>query len=189
MCLVRPTRREVAEDGLPYRAASWHMWRDQRVFVPFATIQNWVEASGAFRWGVAPFPRGRRHVALLFSEGYGIRRNCASPEAAWSVAKAFTSPSSQARLMELGVRLPANRTVHRPDAVTDLFRRELACARLAREAGILEVRYLVEAELEALWDGDEPVERICGRVDHGVRMIMRGRERNGMRRESLDLVG
>ena len=38
--------RLVAEDGLPYRAASWHLWRDHRVFVPFATIQNWVEAGG-----------------------------------------------------------------------------------------------------------------------------------------------
>jgi len=38
--------RAVVEDGLPYRAASWRMWRDQRVFVPFATIQNWVEAAG-----------------------------------------------------------------------------------------------------------------------------------------------
>jgi transposase len=38
--------RLVVEDGLPYRLASWHMWRDHRVFVPFATIQNWVEGSG-----------------------------------------------------------------------------------------------------------------------------------------------
>jgi hypothetical protein len=38
--------RLVVEDGLPYRAASWHLWRDHRVFVPFATMQNWVEASG-----------------------------------------------------------------------------------------------------------------------------------------------
>jgi hypothetical protein len=38
--------RLVAEDGLPYRAASWHLWRDHRVFVPYATIQNWVEAAG-----------------------------------------------------------------------------------------------------------------------------------------------
>jgi hypothetical protein len=29
-----------------YQAASWHLWRDHRVFVPFATIQNWVEAGG-----------------------------------------------------------------------------------------------------------------------------------------------
>lgn len=36
--------RLVVEDGLPYRPASWHLWRDHRVFVPFATIQNWVEA-------------------------------------------------------------------------------------------------------------------------------------------------
>jgi hypothetical protein len=41
--------RLVVEDGLPYRSASWHLWRDQRVFVPFATIQNWVEAAGEKR--------------------------------------------------------------------------------------------------------------------------------------------
>ena len=38
--------RSVVEDGLPYRSASWRLWRDHRVFVPFATIQNWVEAGG-----------------------------------------------------------------------------------------------------------------------------------------------
>src|SRR6266516_3201985 len=38
--------RLVVEDGLPYRPASWHLWRDHRVFVPFATIQHWVEAGG-----------------------------------------------------------------------------------------------------------------------------------------------
>lgn len=38
--------RLVVEDSLPYRAASWHLWRDHRVFVPYATIQNWVEAGG-----------------------------------------------------------------------------------------------------------------------------------------------
>ncbi len=36
----------VVEDGLPLRVASWHLWRDHRVFVPFATLQNWVEAGG-----------------------------------------------------------------------------------------------------------------------------------------------
>ena len=38
--------RLVVEDGLPYQAASWHLWRDHRVVVPFATIQTWVEAGG-----------------------------------------------------------------------------------------------------------------------------------------------
>ena len=38
--------RLVVEDGLPYQTASWHLWRDHRVFVPYATIQNWVEAGG-----------------------------------------------------------------------------------------------------------------------------------------------
>jgi hypothetical protein len=38
--------RLVSEDGLPYQTTSWHLWRDHRVFVPWATIQNWVEAAG-----------------------------------------------------------------------------------------------------------------------------------------------
>ncbi len=29
-----------------YRTASWSLWRDHRVFVPYATIQNWVEDGG-----------------------------------------------------------------------------------------------------------------------------------------------
>lgn len=36
----------VVEDGSPYRDTSWQLWREHRVFVPFATIQNWVEAAG-----------------------------------------------------------------------------------------------------------------------------------------------
>jgi len=47
--------RLVAEDGLPYQAASWHLWRDHKVFVPYATIQNWVEAAGGKMQG----PDGR----------------------------------------------------------------------------------------------------------------------------------
>jgi hypothetical protein len=38
--------RLVVEDGLPYRTAEWALWRDHRVFVPYATIPNWVEAGG-----------------------------------------------------------------------------------------------------------------------------------------------
>jgi len=38
--------RRVVEDGLPYRPARWHLWRDHRVFVPLATIQHGVEAGG-----------------------------------------------------------------------------------------------------------------------------------------------
>jgi hypothetical protein len=44
--VVRVAVRLVVEDGLPYRTASWHLWRDHRVFVPHATVQNWVEAAG-----------------------------------------------------------------------------------------------------------------------------------------------
>ena len=44
--VVHTAVRLVVEDGLPYRSACWHLWRDHRVFVPFATIQNWVEAGG-----------------------------------------------------------------------------------------------------------------------------------------------
>lgn len=62
--------RLVVEDRLPYRPASWHLWRDHRVFVPFATLQNWVEAGGkkgpgthergVSGLGVGDFLRGRR---------------------------------------------------------------------------------------------------------------------------------
>jgi hypothetical protein len=38
--------RFVVEDGVLYRPASWHLWRDHRRVVPFATLQNWVEAGG-----------------------------------------------------------------------------------------------------------------------------------------------
>ena len=38
--------RLVVEAGVPYQAASGHLWRDHRVVVPFATSQNWVEAGG-----------------------------------------------------------------------------------------------------------------------------------------------
>lgn len=51
--VVQTAVRLVVEDGLPYRSASWHLWRDHRVFVPFATIQNWTEAGGE--------KGGRRH--------------------------------------------------------------------------------------------------------------------------------
>jgi hypothetical protein len=44
--VITPAVRRVVEDGLPYQAASWHLGRDHRVFVPFATVQNWVEAAG-----------------------------------------------------------------------------------------------------------------------------------------------
>jgi transcription elongation factor Elf1 len=38
--------RYVIEDGSPLRDACWRLWRDHRVFVPFSTIQNWIEAAG-----------------------------------------------------------------------------------------------------------------------------------------------
>ena len=47
--VIQTAVRVVLEDGLPYREASWHMWRDHRVFIPFATVQNWVEAAGEKR--------------------------------------------------------------------------------------------------------------------------------------------
>ena len=44
--VIQMAVRLVVEEGLPYRPASWHLWRDHRVFVPFATMQNWAEAGG-----------------------------------------------------------------------------------------------------------------------------------------------
>jgi hypothetical protein len=52
--VVSAAVRCVVEDGLPYRTASWHLWRDHRVFVPWATIQNWVEAAGEKRSTARP---------------------------------------------------------------------------------------------------------------------------------------
>jgi len=56
--------RVVVEDGLAYRNASWQLWRDHRVFVPFATIQNWVEAGGK---------KGKRTLGKRLSD-LGARR-------------------------------------------------------------------------------------------------------------------
>jgi len=53
--------RLVVEDGLPYRAASWHLWRTTASLSPTATVQNWVESGG--KKGGATHPRrlpGRR---------------------------------------------------------------------------------------------------------------------------------
>jgi hypothetical protein len=47
--------RLVIGDGLPYRPASWTLWREHRVFVPYATTQNWVEAGGG-KGGAADRP-------------------------------------------------------------------------------------------------------------------------------------
>ncbi len=65
--VVAKAVRLVVEDGLPYRPASWRMWRDHRVFVPFATIQNWVEASAE---GLAP----AADRPALTRQGGGSRR-------------------------------------------------------------------------------------------------------------------
>ena len=58
--------RLVAEDGLSYPVASWHPWRDHRVFVPYATIQNWVEAAGG--------KKGRDHLDGLPRQHLGDRQ-------------------------------------------------------------------------------------------------------------------
>ena len=55
--------RLVAEDGLPYQAASWHLWRDHRVFVPYATIHIWVVAAGG--------NKGGQHLDVLPRRGAG----------------------------------------------------------------------------------------------------------------------
>src|SRR5262249_55826038 len=68
--VVATAVRLVVEDGLPYQAASWSLWRDHRVFVPYATIQNWVEAGG----GKGGTP-GRGRAPRLGAEGLlGLHR-------------------------------------------------------------------------------------------------------------------
>jgi transposase-like protein len=65
--------RLVIEDGLPYRTASWNLWREHRVFVPYATIQNWVEAGGE-KGGAADPDRLPRLGALGLLGLYRRRR-------------------------------------------------------------------------------------------------------------------
>ena len=38
--------RLIVDTGLPYREASWHLWEHHRVYVPFGTIKNWIQAAG-----------------------------------------------------------------------------------------------------------------------------------------------
>ena len=61
--------RIVVEDGLPYRPASWHLWRDHRVFVPFGTMQNWVAAGGK----KGPQTAGRHLSGLGAGVVFGLR--------------------------------------------------------------------------------------------------------------------
>jgi hypothetical protein len=63
--VVETAVRCVVEDGLAYRTASWHLWRDHRVFVPFATIQNWVEAAGEKKPGTDRARVSRRRAGGL----------------------------------------------------------------------------------------------------------------------------
>ena len=74
--------RLVVEDGLPYQTASWHLWRDHRVFVPFATIQNWVEARGkkGGRSHRGRLPRlGPRGLLRIHRRGRVVRRPLLRP--------------------------------------------------------------------------------------------------------------
>jgi hypothetical protein len=63
--------RKVIEDGLPLRAASWSLWRDHRVFVPWSTIQNWVDAAGEKRQAV----RREAVPGLGFEQFLRLRRH------------------------------------------------------------------------------------------------------------------
>lgn len=44
--VIEASIRSVVEESLSYQSASWKMWQDHKVFIPWATIQNWVEAAG-----------------------------------------------------------------------------------------------------------------------------------------------
>lgn len=74
--------RLVVEDDLPYQTASWHLWRDHRVFVPFATIQNWVEAreKKGGRSNPGRLPRlGPRRLLRVHRCGRVVRRSLLRP--------------------------------------------------------------------------------------------------------------
>ncbi len=65
--------RLVVEDGLLYRTAGWTLWRDHRVFVPYATIQNRVEAGGE-KGGAADLGRTPRLATLRLLGSHRRRR-------------------------------------------------------------------------------------------------------------------
>ena len=65
-------------------SASWHLWRDHRVFVPYATIQNWVEAAG------------EKKADELVDRPTSTRRWPTSP-ATWPSTRSTTAPSASSR--------------------------------------------------------------------------------------------
>jgi hypothetical protein len=71
--VVETAVRLVVEDGLPYRAAGGALWRDHRVFVPYATIQNWVEAGGG-KGGATDRDQAPRLGALRLLGLHRLRR-------------------------------------------------------------------------------------------------------------------
>jgi hypothetical protein len=74
--------RLVVEDGLPSQTTSWHLGRDHRVFVPFATIPNWVEARGkkGGRSNPSGLPRlGPRRLLRVHRRRRVIRRPLLHP--------------------------------------------------------------------------------------------------------------
>ncbi len=69
--VIQMAVRLVVEAGMPDRPASWHLWREHRVFVPFATLQNWAEAGG--KKGTRPDGGG---VSGLSAGGFFGLRGC-----------------------------------------------------------------------------------------------------------------
>ena len=67
--VIQMAVRLVVDDGVPYRPARWHLWRDHRVFVPFATLHNWTEAGG--KKGARA--DGRRGSGLGACDVFGLR--------------------------------------------------------------------------------------------------------------------
>ena len=83
--------RLVVEDGLPYRTAGWTLWRDHRVFVPYATIQNWVEAGG--KKGARRIDTEHLDWALSDFSGYIAADGCMTGRSV-SCRSSTTAPSN-----------------------------------------------------------------------------------------------
>ena len=74
----------VVEDGLPYRPASWHLWRDHRVFVglcPAMTLQRRLKDALVLQGDASPKEvslhrgnnRGWNNIMLLVQPLQGRR--------------------------------------------------------------------------------------------------------------------
>lgn len=64
-----------------------------------------------FRWDVQPLPHRKERASAIFTVAYSIAAKSKHPEAAWKLVAFLTGPEGQARNSELGLAIPALKSV------------------------------------------------------------------------------